>query len=516
VDRFVSRYQSAIAGVLSGFDRVVFQGILQRLIRTLGMYYFLTDSGIRLLDFVSYAKSTTARIKRLAEIEAKELGRPLRYLRSAAESKEALAREVLRQHPIGQGLICTFTTLEPCMTFEYKRSQDHSERGLKLYPGKCLHIYKYWLDPVFGFMSGRLQTWFPFQIQICINGREWLARQLAENGSIRFKRYRNCFPWISDVPAAQRLMNEQLGTCWPAALNRIAQSLNPTHEEIFKASPTPYYWSAYQTEWATDVMFHSPATLAELYPQLTRFAMLHFKSPDVMRFLGEKAPGNYTGQIVTSFKDRAEGMRIKHWQGGNSIKMYDKAGSILRVETTIGNTDEFKVFRPKTTGPETDLVWLPLRKGVADLHRRAQVSARSNAVYLDALSSVRNTTPCSKIFDAVSRPAFASRRVRALRLNDPQDLALLETIARGEFSTSGFRNRDIRRHLFPAAAITPDQSRRLSAKTGRLLRLLRAHGLIHKLQHTTRYRLTTQGQQLAAALFAARNADIGRLLDIAA
>jgi hypothetical protein len=147
VDRFVSRYQSAIAGVLSGFDRVVFQGILQRLIRTLGMYYFLTDSGIRLLDFVSYAKSTTARIKRLAEIEAKELGRPLRYLRSAAESKEALAREVLRQHPIGQGLICTFTTLEPCMTFEYKRSQDHSERGLKLYPGKCLHIYKYWLDP---------------------------------------------------------------------------------------------------------------------------------------------------------------------------------------------------------------------------------------------------------------------------------------------------------------------------------------------------------------------------------
>jgi len=179
VDRFVSRYQSAIGGVLSGFDRVVFQGILQRLIRTLGMYYFLTDSGIRLLDFVSYAKSTTARIKRMAEIEAKELGRPLRYLRSASESKEDLAREVLREHPISKGLICTFTTLEPCMTFEYERSQDRSERGLKLYPGKCLHIYKYWLDPVFGFMSGRLQTWFPFQIQICMNGREWLARQLA-------------------------------------------------------------------------------------------------------------------------------------------------------------------------------------------------------------------------------------------------------------------------------------------------------------------------------------------------
>jgi hypothetical protein len=515
VDKFVARYSSVVTGVLSGFDRVVFRGVLQRLIRTLGMYYFLEESGVRLLDFRKFVQKTTEQIRRNAQLEAEALNRPFRYLNNSAQSKEDLARQILEEHPVREGLICVFTSVEPCMTFEYERSKDRTQRGLKLYPGKCLHLYKYWIDPVFGFMSGRVQTWFPFQIQICLNGREWLAHELIQKRLVRFKRFRNCLPWISDVPTAQRVMNEQLRTHWPTALNRIARALNPLHDEIFCKSPCDYYWSAHQTEWATDVMFRSPAALAQVYDRLTRFAMVHFKSPDVMRFLADKAPGNYTGQIVTSFKDRAEGVRIKHWQGGNSIKMYDKAGSILRIETTIGNPDEFKVYRPKTDGPSNELDWLPLRKGVADLHRRAEVSGRSNTLYLDALSQVQDTTPCSKIFDAVSRTAFDTRPVRALRLNDPADLSLLEAISRGEYATAGFRNRDIRRRLFHSSA-TPDDERRLAAKTGRLLRILRAHKIIQKLQRTNRYRLTARGQQLTAALFATRNADISSLLNVAA
>lgn len=519
VEKFLSRYGSLVTGVLSGFDRIVFHGVLQPLIRKLGMYYFLKDAGIQLIDFKRFALETTERLKRAAVAEAERFKRPVKYLTSSRESKEDLAREILARDPVQEGLICVFTTLEPCMTFEYQRSQDRSERGLKLYPGKCLHLYQYRIDPVFGFMSARMQTWFPFNVQICMNGREWLARQLVQNGRTDFKRVRNCFPWIGDFELAQRLMNDQLKTDWPSALSRIARWLNPIHDDIFRVSPMDYYWSAFQTEWATDVVFASPTALAGVYPHLVRFAMLHFKSPDVMRFLAEKAPGNFTGQIVTSFKDRAEGVRIKHWLRGNSIKMYDKAGSILRVETTIGETGDFKVFRPKTTGSQKVLEWLPLRKGVADLHRRAQVSDRSNNVYLEALSAVDETTPCSKLFDTVSSPTTDSRgrRVRALRLNDSAELTLLETISRGEFSTSGFRNRDIRQRLYPyPAPIAPAEYRRLSARTGRLLRILRAHGLIYKIHNTTRYRISAKGQLLTAALFATRNADVRQLLRTAA
>lgn len=521
MERFISRYRSLVTGVLSGFDRLVFRGTLLPLVRNGGrdMYFFLEAAGVRLLDFKKYVLATTERIKQTALVEARKLERPVRYLESSRLSKEDLARRLLAENPVEQGLICLFTALEPCMTFEYHRSQNHAERGLRLRPNKCLHLYKYFLHPRFGFMNARIQTWFPFNVQICLNGRVWLARQLERKGRSDFKSVDNCFTWLGDPLLAQRLMTAQLDTDWPRALSAIARTLNPLHQAIFKARPMDYYWSAYQTEWATDVMFKDPRALADVYPALVRHAMHHFKSPDVMRFLADKAPhGNFTGEIVTSFKDRAEGVRVKHWLRGNSVKMYDKAGSLLRVETTVADITDFMVLRPPHDDPEGKLAWRPLRKGVADLHRRAQVSQRSNDAYLDALAAVDDTTPCSHLFDAVSRPVVdRGRRIRALRLGDHDDIALLETVCRGEFATSGFRNRDIRRLLHPSAAnASPSEVRRLSAKTSRRLRLLRAHGIIRKVPKTFRYRLAPRGELLTAALFATRTANIKQLLANAA
>jgi len=278
-----------------------------------------------------------------------------------------------------------------------------------------------------------------------------------------------------------------------------------------------YYWSGYQTEWATDVTFKNPAALAAIYPALVRHAVDHFKSPDVMRFLGQKLHGNFTGEVITSFKDRPEGVRVKHWVRGNSVKMYDKARAILRVESTMARTTDFKVLRPlRDDDPEAKLAWRPLRKGVADLHRRAEVSQRSNERYLEALAAVDDTTPCSRLFDTVAQPVSDhGRRFRALRLSDPTDLALFEVIARGEFVPTGFRNRDLRAHLY-ARPKTPVEQRRLSGKVTRQLRLLRAHGVIRKVPKTHRYQLTKRGRLLTAALRATRDASIQQLLRAAA
>jgi hypothetical protein len=502
--------------VLSGFDRLVFRGSLLPLIREGGMFFFLERAGVRLLDFKDFVTRTSDRVKQAAYAQAAKLDRPIRYLESSEWDKEKIAKRVLAEQPIDRGLICLLTAVEPCMSFEYHRSPDRNERGLRLRPKKCLHLYKYFVHPQFGFMSARLQTWFPFNIQVCLNGREWLARQLRRQRS-PFKRADNCFPWLGNVDLAQRLMDAQLETGWPAALDAVARRLNPLHAEIFKAQPMEYYWSGYQTEWATDILFKDPRTLAGIYPALVRHAMEHFKSPDVMRFLGGKVHGNFTGEIITSFKNRPEGVRVKHWVRGNSIKMYDKAGSVLRVETTIARTKDFKVLRPAHDKPNSKLEWRPLRKGVADLHRRAQLSQRSNDAYLEALSAVEDTTPCAKLFDAVSRPVVEDgRRFRALRLNDPSDLVLLDAISRGEFAPAGFRNRDIRGliHRSPTN-ISPRDRRRLSAKTSRQLRLLRAHGVIKKIPKTHRYRLTPNGLLLTAALQATRRANIKDLLKAA-
>ncbi|HXQ21061.1 MAG TPA: hypothetical protein VN812_05260, partial [Candidatus Acidoferrales bacterium] len=181
------------------------------------MHVFLARAKVRLLDFKHFALRTSERVKEAALAEAERRARPVLYLSSSGASKEDLARQLLAQHPLEKpGLICSFKAVEPCMSFEYHRSPAPQERGLKLTARKCLHVYHYRLHPIFGFMHVRIQTWFPFNIQICLNGREWLARQLARRRS-GFQRADNCFPWLANPALAQRLMDEQLATDWPAA-----------------------------------------------------------------------------------------------------------------------------------------------------------------------------------------------------------------------------------------------------------------------------------------------------------
>jgi len=511
---FINHHAGLVTSVLSGFDRLVFRGHLLPLMRSGGMFFFLEAAKVRLLDFKKYVVATSQSIKEAALAEAIRSGRPVQYLTSSSASKEDLARHLLAEHPLKMpGLICAFKVVEPCMSFEYHRSKDLNERGLRLRPSKCLHIYKYYQHPIFGFMNTRLETWFPFNVQICLNGREWLGQQLKRRHS-RFERADNCFTMLGNPELAQRLMDEQLRCDWPAALNAIARALNPLHDEVFAPSPMDYYWSVYQSEWATDLLFQSPAALAALYPAMVRFGIENLKSPDVMRFLGRKLHGNFKGEATTSYKKRVEGVRVKHWVNGNSVKMYDKAGCILRVETTMANTADFKVLRPRHDDPDGKLEWKPLRKGVADIHRRTEVSQRSNERYLDALSVIEDTTPCSHIFDAVARPVICNgRRYRAMRIGNAEDIALLEVVTRGEFVTAGFRNRDLQQHLHPAAAkATKKERRRISAKVSRLLRLLRAHGIIKKVNRTYRYQLTKRGRQLAVALQAARSASLNHVL----
>jgi hypothetical protein len=518
MEAFLARYRHWVTGALSGFDRLVFRGSLLSLHRKGGMFCFLQRAGVQRLGFKDFVLATSEQLKNASLAEARKAGRPIQYLQGSKTDKEAVARHLLAQHPVNSGLICVLTAVEPCMSFEYHRSQDPLQRGLKLRPRKCLHLYKYYLHPRFGFMNARIQTWFPFNIQICLNGRQWLVQQLQRQGRIDFKSHDNCLTWVGDPERAQRLLDRQLLLHWPGALDAIARRLNPWHDQIFKPWPQQYYWSAYQTEWATDILFRDPRSLAAIYPPLVKHAMLHLQSPDLLRFLAPKAHGNFTGEIISSFKDRAEGVRVKHWVNGNSIKMYDKVGSVLRVETTIANPLDFKVFRPLQGQPDGELAWRPLRKGVADLHRRAQVSQRANKNYLDALAAVDDTTPLSDLLHQVSRPTtYHGRCARALRIGDADDVALLQAISRGEFTPAGFRNRDLRLRLYPAKkSLAPAEVRRLSARIGRQLRLLRAHGIIRKISKSHRYRLTAKGHLLTAALFAARDASIKQLLADAA
>ena len=297
------------------------------------------------------------------------------------------------------------------------------------------------MHPQLGFLHARIQTWFPFSIQVCLNGREWLARQMNQAG-LEYVRQGNCFPWIQDWSRAQRLMDKQIRTNWPKFLNSIAQQLNPQHAEIFHAFAVNYYWSTYQSEWAIDLGFRSAQVLQRLYPRLLRHGISNLGSADVMRYLGRhlplsgEVPQRFHGEVVSDLKQRPEGVRIKHRLNGNSVKLYDKAytsvGSILRAETTLQQGDDIRVYRPKEGDPGGALAWRPMRRGIADLHRRAQVSAKASERYLDALASVDEDTTLEELVQGLSQPRrWRQQRVRALRPFSPEAATAADGQPRG-------------------------------------------------------------------------------------
>jgi hypothetical protein len=365
VTGFIQRYAERITGILSGFDRLVFRGTVRKLMFVAGLMSFLWRRQILLKEFGRWAQESTQTLIDASLAEARKTGRPVTYLASPRTDKEAMARAVARKDGIESGLVCVLEAVEPCLTYEIYRCRETKRLKPVVRWRKCKFLYHYWMDPVFGFMNARIQTWLPFSVQICLNGREWLARQMDEAG-IGYERRDNCFAALDNVSRAQKLMNQHLKLNWPTQLNRIARQLNPAHLQIFKEFGLHYYWSVFQSEWATDLMFRDPSSLAEIYPGLVRHGMTTFSSGDVMRFLGRKVHGAFRGQIISDFKDRPEGVRIKHRVDANSIKLYDKQGSVLRVETTINDAAGIKVFRPKEGDGRGKRAWRSLRKGIAD------------------------------------------------------------------------------------------------------------------------------------------------------
>ncbi len=525
MNEFISRYSEQLSGVITGFDRLVFRGNLA-LNHETGMKGYLWAQGVAWKDYAKHVAEVSQRVKEASIAPVAACGRPVQYLRRGSDSKEELARTIARRDGITSGPVCAFTAVEPCSS--WRVAGDRQSRKLLLVRSRrqCLFVYHYWIDAVFGFMSARLQTWFPFALYVYMNGREWLARQM-DQASMQYRRHDNCFSWIEDFPRAQALMDSQLKTDWSQALEACRMRAHPLLPELCAHYPMSYYWTVFQSEWAMDIVFRDPAQLQRLYPQLIHLGMTSFSSPDVMRFMDKKVShkGNVAGpnsyEVVSDLKLRREGVRIKHRLGNNSIKLYDKAysqwGAVLRPEVTLNAPGQFRVFRHKTGDDDGPMQWRPLRAGIADLHRRAEVSQKALDRYCTALARVDDTTTLRELTAGIEkRVRWNGLWVRALHPFEPADLALLNAINRGEFAINGLRNRDLQALLFSATPANKTEARRCSANVSRKLRLLRAHGIIQKLPHTHRYQVTHHGRLILNAVLSAQRTTIQQLTSLAA
>ena len=479
------RYADKIAGVLSCYDRVIVQGTLPIFCYAEGMTKYLHARGIRIFDFIRFAAPLTDAIKANAEALAAAAGMRIEYVRKKNFRKEDKIKSVLAERGEHPGLVWVFSALEPCTTYQPWFNKASQQAYLRPDDGKCLHYYFYFIDEELGLCYVRVPTWCPFRLQFYCNGHNWLANQLRRK-RLTFQMLDNAFVKIADWGKAQ-----QIADAWdPERLHRKLEQFARRYCPILSQIDEQYHWSLETVEYATDIVFHRQADLQDIYGELIRTAIHTVKPDDIATFLGKKLNGQYQDEMGNRYNVRIEGTRVRHSMGKTSIKMYDKFGRILRIETTTLDITFFRHYRQVEQRDGTiTMKFAPMKKTIYSLRPLREALTATNRRYLEFLSAIDDPTDGIRKLNRLSQPVREHQRsYRGFNVFDQRDELLFQVIARGEFNISGFQNKRLR-------ALLPGFS---SAQISRLLKRLRTHGLIKKARHCYKYYLTRLGRQAIA------------------
>ena len=487
INPFVERYQDQIAGVLNCFDRVVITGTLPEICHAEAMGVFLSARGIRLFDYPRWAEPLRDELRHHAETLAAEASLQIEFVANhKALRKEQRIKAIIAERGEHPGLVHIFSAMESCASYRPWHDKSSHQTYLKPRSAKCLHYYFYFIDEVFGLCYLRVPTWAPFRLQVYFNGHNWLARRLEKAG-IDFEMADNAFISIADPKKAQTLADSLDAKPLHRRLDRWAKTFCP----ILRHFRAGYHWSFMQAEYATDVLFHRQGDFQPLYEAIVHTAIHAVKADQIATFLGRKLTAAYQDELGNDFSTRIQGTRIRHHMGPASIKLYDKFAIMARVECTANDVSFFKHHRwvEQRNGEK---VWklAPLRKSIYSLRDLRKLMKAANARYLAFMAAIDNPEVGLKALDKMAKTARdKDRSYRGFNVLLEDDFRLFLTIARGEWSISGFRAADLRAHI-------PDLS---TSRSSYLLKRLRTHALIKKVGHRYKYYLTQLGRRVLAA-----------------
>lgn len=490
---FLAKFSSIISWVLSCFDRVLFKGHLP--ISRPSQFEGFVDYVLRMrrADFLKeVAPKWSDRLVDHAKHFAQKYGRLYEY-HSGDIDKDAWAKEQRQWSPIEEGLIGILCVMEACPTFKLAPGKDRPCFVSRKVPQRVL--YYYFVDRDLGLMHVRLQTWAPFTCQVYANGHDYVARQLTKKGIV-FEQVDNAFVKLADPAAAQRCADRFAKLPWPKILERYARQVNPLLQAELKGMS--HYWVTDQAEYATDLCFTSKHALAGLFLRLLEFALLTFSPRKIFSYLGRKWHERFDGEIQTHYKSvREPGACLKHFMKRNWLKMYDKLGLLLRVETVINQPGEFKVLRARQHRDGTTTTgWFAMCKGVGNLHHYQSHALACNQRYLEALTAVADPTPSyDDLKQLTERQRDRGRSYAGFNPARQDEARLFAAVLAGDHIAQGFRNKDIRSALYAELPRDSELQRR-SASVGRLLKRLHVRGLIMKVSRTRRWRVTDNGRRV--------------------
>jgi hypothetical protein len=483
-DLLTEKYADQLDGVLACYDRLILTGNLFPFSYAQGMSGYLRSQHIRIFDYPEFAQGLREQIRSNAEALAQANGLEIEFIRKKNFRKEERLQAILKERGNQPGLVQIFSAMEPCTSYKPWHDKKTGQTYLKFDSGKCVHYYFYFIDEQLGLCYLRVPTWCPFRLQFYFNGHNWLAAQLRQKG-IAFEMLDNAFTHIADYATANDLVAYFDIEHLHARLDGFARQYCPVAQNLSLS----YRWSIMQAEFATDLVFKRSQDLQAFYPALLETLTHTVKPDDIATFLGRKLHGNFQGESGNRFNRRILGTRLKHVIGPVSIKMYDKFGLILRIETT---TNDVRFFRQHRTvhhrNGKDEIRWAPMRKSVYSLAPLQEVLAAANQRYLAFISAIN--TPiggCESLNNLTQTRVENQHSYKGFNFFSEEDTVLFRLLLRGEFATCGMCSRDLTRLL-------PEKS---PGQISRLIKRLRVHGLIKKVAHRYKYYLTDLGRRTA-------------------
>ncbi len=340
------------------------------------------------------------------------------------------------------------------------------------------HYYVYLLDRDFGPLFIKFCSYFPYAVKVCLNGHEWLKRQLAQRG-IAYEPLDNGIRSSDAAARVQRIANTLDAAKIEAVFRKWLRRLPHPFTAAHRAAGYRYQLSILQAEFALTQVLDRPRTGRGFFEEVMR-ENLDLGRPDQMQLIfnrrvTRRTPGPFRTRILT--EGVVPSLHVDYKKA--RVKQYHKEGQALRTEPTINNTYDFEIGRALRNLPALREI------GFAANRRLLGVEYLSH----DCLIGDDH-------LDALTHPVVVeTQRAAALRLGDRRVLALMQTLCLFALSPTGFRQRDVRTHIAQFLGRAPDHYAGGHATYD--LRRLRLHGLIERVPHRHRYRITPVGARMA-------------------
>jgi len=340
------------------------------------------------------------------------------------------------------------------------------------------HFYVYALDRDFGPFFLKFCTYFPYNAKLCINGHEWLKRQLTLRG-IDYQALDNGILSCEHPERAQALSERLSADKIDALLRKWLRRLPHPFTRADRAAGYRYDLSILQAEFSLTQVLDQPVTGRAFFEQVIR-ENLDIGRPDQVQLIFQRGitrrtPGPFRTRVITQGVIPSLHVDYK----SSRIKQYHKEGRALRTETTINNTRDFGIG-----------------KHLRNLPALRSIGFTANRRLLDVQSVSHDCAIGEDAFSQVVRPIEVDgQRATALRFGEPRTQALLNALVLFSVQTQGFTNAQLRTHLASLLGTNPEQY-----NPGRMsydLRRLKLHGLIQRIAKTNRYQLTAQGLKVA-------------------